>query len=102
MTHVVFANGRRIRMPGQRRMEDLADPAMRGEECGNLRRRGRTARVPLTGYIEAGHNGAGPPPVENPAAHGHEVHYPICELRVVGGQVAPQVAIVSAQRLRTA
>ena len=43
-----------------------------------------------------------PAPVEDAAAHRHQVHHRVGELAVVGRDVAPHIAIVAAQRLGAA
>ena len=54
------------------------------------------------GAVEARQNRRRPTPVENAAAHRHEIHHGVGEPRVARRDVAPQIAIVPAKRLGAA
>ena len=88
-----------IGMIRQRRMKDLADVGMCAQECRDLRRGGRSTRMRFACAIECRRDRSGPAPVEDAAAHGDEIHHRVRELRIVGRDVAPHVAIVAAKRL---
>ena len=83
-------------------MEHSLDLRMRREERGDFRRRRRAPRVRFARAVERRVDRRGALVVEDAAAHRDQIHDLVPELRIVGRDVAADVAIVAAERLGAA
>ncbi len=77
-------------------MKNLADFRVCREKGGDAGRGRRTLRVPFVRHREAWQNRGRATPVEDAAAHRHQVHDGVGELRVARRDVTPEVTIGAA------
>ena len=96
---VVLGDHRGVRVAGGGGMKHRLHQRMGGQEPAHRPRGGTALPEARLGPVQALQDRRGTPPVGDAAAHRLQVHHAVKQADVVGGQVAPHVAVLSGQRL---